>query len=112
VLLLNSLDNYTYNFSQCRWALSADDFLQSVGTNTGINYAKDFDEYLEILITGLRKKKRSILNVFREWDRVIFPDSDESLVRQDQSNTSSGLKTALTMLDADEVEEEEPASHI
>jgi hypothetical protein len=61
------------------------------------------------LTTGLRKKKKSILNVFREWDRVVFPDSDESLVRQNQSNTSSGLKTAMMMLDADEVDEE--ASH-
>lgn len=91
---------------QSRWALSSDDFLQSVGTNTGINYKKDFEEYLEILMKGLRKKKRSVLNVFREWDRVVFPNSDSSLVSgagQDQ-NMSSGLKTALDMLEADEVE--------
>ena len=78
-------------------------------TNTGINCGKDFEEYLEILMKGLRKKKKSVLNVFREWDRVIFPNSDSSLVRsigQDQ-NTSSGLKTALDMLEADEVEEED-----
>jgi len=58
---------------------------------------------------GLRKKKKSILKVFREWDWVIFPNSDSSLVTsvgQDQ-NTSSGLKTALDMLEADEVEEED-----
>ena len=58
---------------------------------------------------GLQKKKKSVLNVFREWDRVIFPNSDWSLVSgagQDQ-NTSSGLKTALDMLEADEVEEED-----
>ena len=58
---------------------------------------------------GLRKKKKSVLNVFREWDQVIFPNSDSSLVGgagQDQ-NTSSGLKTALDMLEADEVEEED-----
>jgi len=80
-----------------------------VGTNTGINYGKDFEEYLEILMKGLRKRKKSVLNVFREWDRVIFPNSDSSLVDgvgQDQ-NTSSGLKTALDMLEADEVEEED-----
>ena len=80
-----------------------------MGTNTGINYGKDFEEYLEILMKGLRKKKKSVLNVFREWDRVIFPNSDSSLVRgvgQDQ-NMSSGLKTALDMLEADEVEEED-----
>ena len=78
-------------------------------TTPAFNYGKDFEEYLEILMKGLRKKKKSVLNVFREWDRVIFPNSDSSLVggaRQDQ-NTSSGLKTALDMLEADEVEEED-----
>jgi hypothetical protein len=80
-----------------------------VGTNTGINYGKDFEEYLEILMKGLRKKKKSVLNIFREWDRVIFPNSDSSLVTsigKDQ-NTNNGLKTALEMLEADEVEDED-----
>ena len=92
--------------SQSRWALSSDDFLQNVGTNTGINYGKDFEEYLEVLMTGLRKKKRSILNVFKEWDQVIFPNSDSSLVRQDRDASSSGLKTAMTMLEDDEVDDD------
>jgi hypothetical protein len=77
-----------------------------VGTNTGINYGKDFEEYLEILMTGLRKKKKSILNVFREWDRVIFPTSDSSLVKPQDQDMSRGLKTAMTMLEDDEVEED------
>jgi hypothetical protein len=76
-----------------------------VGTNTGINYGKDFEAYLEILTTGLRKKKKSILDVFREWDRAVFPNSDSSLVRQDQDTTSSGLQTMMMGLD-DDVEEE------
>lgn len=58
-------------------------------------------------MTGLRKKKKSILNVFREWDRVIFPNSDSSLVGQNK-DTSSGLKTAMDMLEADEVEDDVP----
>ena len=76
-----------------------------MGTNTGINYAKDFEEYLEILMTGLRLRKKSVVHVFREWDRVVFPDSDSSLVGRDQESTSSGLKAALELLEADEVEE-------
>ena len=80
-----------------------------MGTNTGINYGKDFEEYLKILMKGIWKKKKSVLNIFREWDWVIFPNSDSSLVSgvgQDQ-NAISGLKTALDMLEADEVEEED-----
>jgi hypothetical protein len=77
-----------------------------VGTNTGINYGKDFEAYLETLLTGLRKKKSSILEVFRQWDRVIFPNSDSSLVRQQaQDATSNGLQKMMQMLDED-VEEE------
>jgi len=81
-----------------------------VGTNTGINYGKDFDEYLEILMTGLRKKKRSILNIFREWDRIIFPNSDSGMARHDQDAGASNLKRAMLMLEDDEVEEDEPDS--
>jgi hypothetical protein len=43
--------------NQSRWALSSDHFLQSVGTNTGINYRKDFEEYLEILIKVFEKRR-------------------------------------------------------
>ena len=96
--------------NQARWALSSDDFLQSVGTNTGINYRRDFEEYLEILMKGLRKKKRSILNVFKEWDRVVFPNSDSSSTvsgEHGQNINSHGLNRALNMLEADEDGEEE-----
>ena len=57
-------------------------------------------------MTGLRRKKKSILNVFKEWDRIIFPNSDSSLVRTDRDASSSGLKTAMRMLDADSEDEE------
>ena len=100
-------ENHTYELSQSRWALSADDCLQGVGANTGINYGRDFEEYLEILMTGLQKKKKSILNVFRQWDHVIFPNSDSSLVGNADKDTSRGLKAALMMLEDDEEEEEE-----
>ncbi|KAF9014880.1 hypothetical protein BDQ17DRAFT_1229965 [Cyathus striatus] len=46
------------------WTLSADQCLQSMGVITGINYAKDLDEYLEILTKGLQKRKKGIIEVF------------------------------------------------
>lgn len=107
VRVTNASFTQTYSLSQSRWALSADDCLQSVGANTGINYGRDFEEYLEVLMTGLQKKKKSVLNIFRQWDQVIFPNSDSSLVGHADKDTSRGLKTALMMLEADEVEENE-----
>ncbi|KAJ7897612.1 hypothetical protein B0H14DRAFT_2557612 [Mycena olivaceomarginata] len=61
------------------WALSADTCLRSRGDHTNIDYDTLFDQYLEILTLGLCEKSRSILNVFKEWDRIIFPNSEFSL---------------------------------
>lgn len=77
-----------------------------MGTNTGINYGKDFEAYLETLMMGLRMKKKTIMEVFRQWDRVVFPNSESSLVRQDHDMTTSGLKMMMTGLDEDDEEED------
>ncbi|KAF8142216.1 hypothetical protein K438DRAFT_1450785, partial [Mycena galopus ATCC 62051] len=58
------------------WALSADTCLRNRGDKTNIDYDELYDQYLEILITGLREKRRSIINVFKEWDQIIFPHSE------------------------------------
>jgi hypothetical protein len=50
-----------------------------VGSSTGIQYFKDYEEYLTMLAEGLRRRKRSIVNIFREWDAKIFPESASSL---------------------------------
>jgi len=56
-------------------------------------------------MSGLRKKKKSVLNIIREWDRVVFPNSESSLIDQDACK-STGFKTAMQMLDDDEIEED------
>ncbi|PPQ81360.1 hypothetical protein CVT25_015467 [Psilocybe cyanescens] len=61
------------------WALSSDDMLQVIGTSNGIHYFEDYEEYLKILETGLWRKK-SVINIIKEWDSRIFPNSDSSLV--------------------------------
>jgi hypothetical protein len=118
VLLLHAVYLYaiTYTISvnvcfnilyQARWALSGDDTLQEVGFSTGINYFKDFEEYLTILETGLRKRKKSILNIIREWDEKIFPNSDSSLVlRGKKKDEGTTLKKAMDLLAADSEEED------
>ncbi|KAJ7137150.1 hypothetical protein C8R44DRAFT_729060 [Mycena epipterygia] len=72
------------------WALSADGDLREKGDRTGINYNALYDQYLEILTTGLRDRSRSIVNVFSEWDRVIFPTSQSEHGRQSSSSLKRG----------------------
>ena len=58
-------------------------------------------------MTGLRQKKKSVLNIIRVWDRVVFPNSDSTLVKQEPVK-NSGLRMAMAMLAADEVEDSGP----
>lgn len=87
-----------------RWALSGDETLQEVGSSTGIHYRNDFEEYLTILETGLRQKKKSVINIIKQWDEKIFPETGSSLVKG-KSTVGSGLKKAMDLLEADSEEE-------
>lgn len=89
---------------QARWALSADEILQSVGSNTGINYFADYEEYVHLLEMGLYRRKKTIINLFKEWDRLVFPNTGSSLVGGSQSQESAGMKKAMALLDADDDE--------
>ncbi|KAJ7234946.1 Pro-kumamolisin, activation domain-containing protein [Mycena rebaudengoi] len=83
------------------WALSADTCLRDRGDRTNIDYDALFDEYLEILIVGLRDKSTSILNVFAEWDRVIFPTSQSGYGKRTSTGRSAGHKKAMEALMAE-----------
>ena len=79
---------------------------QSVGSSTGINYFSDYEEYVYLLTTGLRRKKKATLHVFKEWDCLVFPNTGTSLVGGSQLQESAGMKKAMALLDADESEAE------
>ena len=94
---------------QARWALSSDVTLQSVGTSTGIHYFDDYEEYLNLLAMGLRRKKKSVINIIREWDSRIFPNTDSSLVvMKVKSSEDKGVKRAMDSLDADSDDNVDP----
>jgi hypothetical protein len=61
-----------------------------------------------IIETGLRQKKKSVINIIKEWDENIFPETASSLVKGKKSDENSGLKKAMDLLAADSEEEEEP----
>ena len=80
-----------------------------VGSSTGIRYFSDFEEYLMILETGLRQKKKSVVNIIKRWDEKIFPESDSSLVKGNtkKSDENSGVKKAMALLAADSEDDSE-----
>jgi len=65
---------------------------------------------LKLLETGLRRKKKSVLNIIKEWDLRIFPNTDSSLVgAKAKSDTGDrGVKRAMDSLEADSEEDEVP----
>ena len=86
---------------QARWALSSNATLQAVGTSTGIHYFNDYKEYLKLLATGLHRKKKSVINIIREWDSWIFLNTDSSLVVvKVKSNKDNRVRRAMDSLDA------------
>ena len=88
--------------SQARWALSSDVSLQEVGSSTGIRYFKDYEEYLTMLEAGLRRRKRSIVNIFREWDAKIFPETASSLAGAKPSkDDAADLKLLMDSIEDD-----------
>jgi len=92
---------------QARWAISGDEAFQEVGASTGIRYLNDYEEYLTILETGLQQKKRSVVNIIKQWDEKIFPDTNSSLAKGNlKKGDESGLKKLMDSL-ADDSEEED-----
>lgn len=79
-----------------------------MGSSTGIRYLSDFEEYLTILDTGLRQRKKSVMNIIKQWDEKIFPDTASSLTRGNRAENSSGLRKAMDLLAADSEEEDVP----
>lgn len=63
-----------------------------------------------LIETGLRQKKKSVINIIKQWDEKIFPETDSSLVKGKKSSENIGLKKAMDLLAADS-EEEEDVTH-
>ncbi|KAJ7306666.1 hypothetical protein DFH08DRAFT_516170 [Mycena albidolilacea] len=86
------------------WGKSPDVHLNPRGDHTNIDYKARFDEYLDILTTGLRKKSPSILHVFAEWDRIVFPDAEAGCVdppNKQRRGKSDGYRRAMEAMAAE-----------
>ncbi|EGN94118.1 hypothetical protein SERLA73DRAFT_78039 [Serpula lacrymans var. lacrymans S7.3] len=92
-----------------RWVLSPDSILKERGAQSGINWHEDFDNYLEYLEIGLGKRKGSVLTIFREWDRILFPHTTSGLGGPlNDEDREEAMKEAMDALNQD-VEELPPS---
>ncbi|KAJ6537484.1 hypothetical protein DFH09DRAFT_829058, partial [Mycena vulgaris] len=91
------------------WAASADANLSARGAQTGINRHSDLEKYIQYLQSGLDRRKASVLNLFREWGELFFPESEMSLAGKnaDDGRAEHTMKDVMDLLDADA--EETPA---
>jgi hypothetical protein len=105
--------NLSFTRLQARWALSKDDYLQSKGTTTGINWHLEYESYLQYLLKGLRQRKASVVNIFRVWDKTLFPHTSDSLSRKSMhiTTTVEATRDALDALNADGVDDEDPGEN-
>ncbi|KAJ7201090.1 hypothetical protein GGX14DRAFT_571664 [Mycena pura] len=90
-----------------RWAASADVEFTPRGAETGIDWQADLERYIEYLQNGLNKRKASVLNIFREWDELFFPDSETSLAGtcgDDEDHVEKQMRDVMDLLNADEEE--------
>ncbi|KAJ7315125.1 hypothetical protein DFH08DRAFT_972163 [Mycena albidolilacea] len=93
------------------WGKSMDVCLHPRGDHTNTDYAARFDEYLGILTAGLRNKSPSILHVFSEWDRILFPNAPAGDVDSEQGGgrgKSDGYQRATEAIQAERPVEDEP----
>ncbi|EGO29425.1 hypothetical protein SERLADRAFT_433404 [Serpula lacrymans var. lacrymans S7.9] len=92
-----------------RWVLSPDSILKERGAQSGINWHEDFDNYLEYLEIGLGKRKGSVLTIFREWDRILFPHTTSGLGGPlNDEDREEAMKEAMDALNQD-IEELPPS---
>ncbi|KAK6984150.1 hypothetical protein R3P38DRAFT_3375291 [Favolaschia claudopus] len=61
------------------WGLSADGQLKKRGQQTGIDWHKRQESYLQYLLEGLRQRSKPVMELFRVWDAELFPDTESSL---------------------------------
>ncbi|KIJ58810.1 hypothetical protein HYDPIDRAFT_171095 [Hydnomerulius pinastri MD-312] len=85
-----------------RWVASPDNCLKEHGSESGIRWIDDFEDYLDYLIKGLRERKSSVLNIFKEWDRVLFPNAANGLGgRQATPDRDEETREMMGALDKD-----------
>lgn len=72
-------------------------------SSTSIQYFKDYEEYLTLLKTSLQARKKSIVNIFKDWDVKLFSETNSSLAGAEPSkDDTANLQTLMESPKGDE----------
>ncbi|KAL0566350.1 hypothetical protein V5O48_015666, partial [Marasmius crinis-equi] len=89
------------------WALGPDEKLQVIGGVTGINWLDVHEQYLQLIMDGLRGRLVTFRQLIREWDEALFPGTETSIVGSSRQQPRLELSNALALMENAEVEEED-----
>ncbi|KIJ25402.1 hypothetical protein M422DRAFT_86649, partial [Sphaerobolus stellatus SS14] len=90
-----------------RFAASADDNFQPVGSKTKIPYLDDFELYLKFITDGLRLKKKFALELINEWNEQLYPSMDDGSVNGIMKRKNKERLASLSAIDKDLLEASE-----
>ncbi|KIJ48303.1 hypothetical protein M422DRAFT_162803, partial [Sphaerobolus stellatus SS14] len=90
-----------------RFAASADDNFQPIGSKTKISYLDDFELYLKFITNGLRLKKKFVLELIDEWNEQLYPSMDDGSVNSVMKGKNKERLANLSTIDKDLLEASE-----
>jgi hypothetical protein len=84
------------------WLFSGDETFSETGDVTGINYYHRFNEYLDKILEGLRRRQKWAQDLFVFWDSHLFPETNGSKfgggVQAEDESVREELVAATTAL--------------
>jgi hypothetical protein len=88
------------------YAISADRAFYRQGGITGFDWKAIHDEYFRYLWKGQIEKRRSVLNIFRTWNSVLYPNLANN--QQKALKKKKSVHVAEAALEEDDQELSEP----
>ncbi|KAJ7788785.1 hypothetical protein B0H14DRAFT_2627898 [Mycena olivaceomarginata] len=81
------------------WLFSSDDQIVTEGDETKIDYKYLFVTFLRQICEGLRDKLDWAMDLFRHWDRVLFPNAEHSHGQSTSANRQA-VRADVDAMDA------------
>ncbi len=67
-----------------------------------------YENYLKLITNGLQQDKEEFINIIQQWDEIIFPGTDASIVarKTSSSDTENEIDKEIERMDDEEITNE------